>query len=42
MDQWAIYLRSQARVLGLPVIDTTMLTVAEAAARLEELTRTLG
>jgi hypothetical protein len=39
MDQWAIYLRGQADAIGLPVIDTTLLTVGEAAAQLEELAR---
>ncbi|HEY5062860.1 MAG TPA: hypothetical protein VII52_15070 [Gemmatimonadaceae bacterium] len=40
MDQWAIYLRGQAEAMGLPLIDTTTLTVDEAAAQLEKLTRT--
>jgi hypothetical protein len=34
MDTWAAYLRGQADALGLPVIDTTALTVAEAAEQL--------
>ena len=34
MDAWAAYLRGQADALGLPVIGTTMLTVAEAAQQL--------
>jgi hypothetical protein len=37
MDHWAAYLRGQADALGLPVIDTSQLTVTEAAAQLEEL-----
>jgi hypothetical protein len=41
MDQWAAYLRGQADVLGLTVIDTSLLTVAEAADRLEEIVRRL-
>jgi hypothetical protein len=40
MDQWATYLRGQADSMDLPVIDTTTLTVDEAAAQLEELART--
>jgi dephospho-CoA kinase len=36
MDQWAAYLRAQADALGLPVISTTTLTVAAAAAQLEK------
>jgi len=35
MDSWAAYLRGQADALGLCVIDTTDLTVAEAAQHLE-------
>jgi hypothetical protein len=41
MDDWAAYLRGQADALGLPVIDTTVLTVAEAAQRLEAIVRRL-
>lgn len=41
MDHWAAYLRGQADALGLPVIDTTPLTVAEAAHRLEAIVRAL-
>jgi hypothetical protein len=37
MDHWAAYLRGQADALGLPVIDTSRLTVTEAAAQLEKL-----
>lgn len=35
MDNWAAYLRGQADALGLPVIDTTGLTVEQTATRLE-------
>lgn len=35
MDHWAVYLRGQADALGLPVIDTSVLTVREAAEKLE-------
>ena len=35
MDHWAAYLRGQADALGLPVIDTSGMTVAEAAHQLE-------
>ena len=31
MDAWAAYLRGQADALELPIIDTTSLTIAEAA-----------
>jgi hypothetical protein len=41
MDNWAAYLRGQADALRLPVIDTTTLTVAEAADELERLVRRL-
>jgi hypothetical protein len=37
MDSWAAYLRGQADALDLAVIDTSMLTVAEAAMKLEEI-----
>jgi hypothetical protein len=37
MDQWAAYLRREASGLDLPVIDTSRLTVAQAADRLEAL-----
>jgi RNase adaptor protein for sRNA GlmZ degradation len=35
MDSWAAYLRGQADALGLPIIDTTDLTIVEAAQRLQ-------
>ena len=41
MDQWAAYLRGQADSLNLPVIETTSLTVTEAADQLEDLVRRL-
>lgn len=41
MDQWAAYLRGQADSLNLVVIDTTTLSVAEAADQLEKLVRHL-
>lgn len=34
MATWAAYLRGQADALGLPILDTTRLTVAEAADEL--------
>lgn len=36
MDQWAAYLRGQADALHLRVIDTTALTVEQAADQLQE------
>jgi hypothetical protein len=39
MDCWAAYLRGQADALGLPVIDTSALTVAESAQHLEAIVR---
>ena len=39
MDCWAAYLRGQADALGLPVIDTSELSVGEAADALERLVR---
>lgn len=45
MDTWAAYLRGQADALGLPVIDTTHLSVAEAAdalATASDMVRTLA
>lgn len=42
MDSWALYLRGQADALGLPVIDTTDLSVSAAADRLEAIVRQLG
>jgi hypothetical protein len=41
MDNWAVYLRGQADALHLPVIDTTALTIGEAADELEVLIRSL-
>jgi hypothetical protein len=41
MDQWAAYLRGQADSLHLPRIDTTSMTVTEAADQLEDLVRRL-
>jgi len=42
MNNWAAYLRGQADALHLDVIDTTSLTVAEVADRLELLVRRLS
>ena len=42
MDTWAAYLRGQADALGLRVIDTTALTVAEATHHLETIVRCLA
>ena len=36
MEQWAAYLREQADVLGLPVIDTTELDIDAVAEALED------
>ena len=41
MDSWAAYLRGQADALGLVIIDTSGLTVAEAAHQLETFVRRL-
>ena len=41
MDHWAAYLRGQADALDLEVIDTSLLTVTEAAEKLEEIVRRL-
>lgn len=41
MDQWAAYLRGQADSFNLVVIDTTALSVGEAADQLEALVRRL-
>ena len=41
MDQWAAYLRGQADALRLVVIDTSVLSVREAADQLEALVRRL-
>jgi hypothetical protein len=35
MDTWAVYLRGQADALGLPVIDTSELTLNEVVAKVE-------
>jgi hypothetical protein len=37
MDQWAAYLRGQADVLSLKIIDTTSLTIEEVAGQLEQI-----
>ena len=37
MDSWAAYLRGQADALDLAVIDTSLLTVSEAADQLEQI-----
>jgi len=42
MTSWASYLRDQADARGLPIIDTTSLTVDEVADELEALLRALG
>jgi dephospho-CoA kinase len=36
MNLWAAYLRGQADAFGIPVIDTSQLSVADAASTLEE------
>jgi len=41
MDSWAAYLRGQADALGLPIIDTTELTIEEAADQLQLLVQRL-
>jgi len=41
MDHWAAYLRGQADALHLPVIETTALSVTEAADELETAVRRL-
>lgn len=41
MDNWAVYLRGQADALGLPVIDTTDLSVSATADRLEAIVQQL-
>lgn len=41
MQSWAAYLRGQADALSLPVIDTTLLSLADVAERLLALARTL-
>ena len=35
MDAWAVYLRGEADALGLPVLDTTAITIEAAASMLE-------
>ena len=42
MDSWAAYLRGQADALGLPIIDTTALTIPEATDQLEALIQVLS
>jgi hypothetical protein len=41
MDNWAAYLRGQADALGLPVVDTTELTIEEAAEHLQAIVQRL-
>ena len=41
MDSWAAYLRGQADALGLPIVDTTALTIDETAQRLEAIVQGL-
>jgi hypothetical protein len=41
MDNWASYLRGQADALGLPIVDTSDLTIDEVSTRLEVLVRQL-
>jgi hypothetical protein len=41
MDHWAAYLRGQADALGLPVIDTSTLTVSQSSDQLQEIVRRL-
>ena len=36
MDAWAAYLRGQADALGLPVVDTSLRSIAEVVQALEE------
>ena len=42
MDNWAAYLRGQADALGLPIVDTTALTIAEATDQLEALVQRIA
>ena len=42
MTSWAVYFRGEADARGLPIIDTTDLTVDEVASELEALLRPLG
>ena len=39
MDHWAAYLRGQADALGLPVIDTTNVSIGAVADELEAVVR---
>jgi hypothetical protein len=41
MNRWATFLRGQAHALDLPIIDTSLLTVTEAAEQLEAIVRGL-
>jgi energy-coupling factor transporter ATP-binding protein EcfA2 len=41
MDMWSAYLRGQADALGLPVLDTTGVTVEAGVARLNEIVAAL-
>lgn len=41
MDAWATYLLTEAEALNLPIINTTDLTIAEAARQLEAIVRRL-
>jgi hypothetical protein len=41
MDSWAAYLRGQADALGLPIVDTTELTIGEAVEHLQALVQRL-
>jgi hypothetical protein len=42
MTNWADYLRDQATALGLPVVDTTMQTIAQATDYLESMVARLS
>jgi hypothetical protein len=42
MDTWAAYLRGQADALGLPIVDTTELTIEEAADHLGALVQRIS
>jgi hypothetical protein len=41
MDMWAAYLRGQADALGLPVLETSRLSIEEVADALQEIGETL-
>jgi hypothetical protein len=41
MEHWAAYLRGQADSFGIPVVDTSALTLLEATHRLERIVRSL-